>query len=227
MGRLGLVGCLVVLLIVALIFGGWYIGTRNKLVALDEAVNAQWGQVQNDYQRRYDLIPNLVRTVQGYAAHERGTLNDVIQARSRVGQVAMPSGPPGTGTDITSNPQALAQYEQAQAGLSNALSRLLVVVERYPDLKANQNFLELQSQLEGTENRIAVERKRYNDVARDFNVATRQFPGSIVASTGGFKQKAYFAVTNPAANQAPTVDFGTTPTTTTTTTTPATGTAPR
>ena len=141
MGRLGLVGCVIGLVIVLLIFGGWYIGTRNHIVNLEETVNAQWGQVQNDYQRRYDLIPNLVRTVQGYAAHERGTLNDVIQARSRVGQVQMPSGPPGTATDITSNPQALAQYEQAQAGLSNALSRLLVIVERYPDLKANQNFL--------------------------------------------------------------------------------------
>ena len=215
MGRLGLVGCLVVLLIVVLIFGGWYVGTRNKLVALDEAVNAQWGQVQNDYQRRYDLIPNLVRTVQGYAAHERGTLNDVIQARSRVGQVQMPSGPPGTATDITSNPQALAQYEQAQASLGNALSRLLVVVERYPELKANQNFLELQSQLEGTENRIAVERKRYNDKAQDYNTTIRQFPGSIVASMSGFKPKAYFQTTNPAANEAPKVDFGTAPTTTT------------
>jgi len=213
MGSLGLVGCLIVLVIAALIFGGWYIGTRNHLVSLDEAVNAQWGQVQNDYQRRYDLIPNLVRTVQGYAAHERETLNEVVQARARVGQVNVPSGPPGTATDITSNPQALAQYEQAQAGLSNALSRLLVVVERYPDLKANQNFLELQSQLEGTENRIAVERKRYNDVARDYNVATRQFPGSLVASTSGFKPKAYFQVTNPAANQAPEVNFGTSTTT--------------
>ena len=223
MGRLGLVGCLVGLVIVALIFGGWFVGTRNHLVNLDEGVNAQWAQVQNDYQRRYDLIPNLVRTVQGYAAHERGTLNDVIQARSRVGQVALPSGPPGTATDITSNPQALAQYESAQAGLSNALSRLLVVVERYPDLKANQNFLELQSQLEGTENRIAVERRRYNEVAKDFNVATRQFPGSIVAGMSGFKQKAYFQVTNPAANQAPEVNFGTTTSGTTT----ASGTAPR
>jgi LemA protein len=225
MGRLGLVGCLIVLLIVVLIFGGWYIGTRNKLVSLDEGVNAQWGQVQNDYQRRYDLIPNLVNTVKGYAAHERETFEAVTNARARVGQVAVPSGPPGAATDITSNPQALAQYEQAQAGLGNALSRLLVVMERYPELKANQNFLELQSQLEGTENRIAVERKRYNDAARDYNVATRQFPGSIVASMSGFKQKAYFAVTNPAANQAPAVDFGTTPATTTATTT--TGTAPR
>jgi LemA protein len=212
MGRLGVVGCLVGLLIVALIFGGWYVGTRNHLVTLDEAVNAQWAQVQNDYQRRFDLIPNLVRTVQGYAAHERGTLNDVIQARSRVGQVAMPSGPPGTATDITSNPQALAQYEQAQAGLSNALSRLLVVVERYPDLKANQNFLELQSQLEGTENRIAVERRRYNEEAQKYNVAIRQFPTSIVASMSNFKSKAYFTITNPAAGQAPEVNFGTTTT---------------
>jgi LemA protein len=210
MGRLGLVGCLIGLVIVVLIVGGWYVGTRNHLVSLDEAVNAQWGQVQNDYQRRYDLIPNLVNTVKGYAAHERETFEAVTNARARVGQVNVPSGPPGTATDITSNPQALAQYEQAQAGLGNALSRLLVVMERYPELKANQNFLELQSQLEGTENRIAVERKRYNDVARDYNVGIRQFPASVVASSGGFKPKAYFQVTNPAANEAPKVDFGTT-----------------
>jgi LemA protein len=210
MRAIGLVGCLIGLLIVLLIFGGWFIGTRNHLVRLDESVNAQWGQVQNDYQRRFDLIPNLVNTVKGYAAHERETFEAVTNARARVGQVAVPSGPPGTATDITSNPQALAQYEQAQAGLGNALSRLLVVMERYPELKANQNFLELQSQLEGTENRIAVERKRYNDVARDYNVAIRQFPGSVVASMSGFKSKAYFQVTNPAANEAPKVDFGTT-----------------
>ena len=220
MGRLGLVGCLiavvVILLIAGVIFGGWYIGTRNKLVSLDEAVNAQWGQVQNDYQRRYDLIPNLVNTVKGYAAHERETFEAVTNARARVGQVAMPSGPPGSATDITSNPQALAQYEQAQAGLGNALSRLLVVMERYPELKANQNFLELQSQLEGTENRIAVERKRYNDKAQDYNTTIRQFPGSVVASMSGFKAKAYFQTTTPAANEAPKVDFGTTPTTTST-----------
>ena len=211
MRSLGLVGCLVGLLIVLLILGGWFIGTRNHLVSLDEGVNAQWGQVQNDYQRRYDLIPNLVNTVKGYAAHERETFEAVTNARARVGQVTLPAGPPGSATDITSNPQALAQYEQAQAGLGNALSRLLVVMERYPELKANQNFLELQSQLEGTENRIAVERKRYNDAARDYNVATRQFPGSVVASMSGFKPKAYFQVTNPAANEAPKVDFGTTP----------------
>jgi LemA protein len=211
MGRLGLVGCLVGLLIVVLIFGGWFVGTRNRFVNLDEAVNAQWGQVQNDYQRRYDLIPNLVRTVQGYAVHERETLEEVTRARASVGQVALPSGPPGSATNITSNPQALAQFEQAQAGLSNALSRLLVVVEKYPDLKANQNFLELQSQLEGTENRIAVERKRYNDVAKDYNVAIRRFPANVVASMSGFnKPKVYFTVTNPAANQAPEVNFGTT-----------------
>lgn len=208
MRSIGLIGCLIGLVIVLLIFGGWYIGTRNHLVKLDEAVNAQWGQVQNDYQRRYDLIPNLVNTVKGYAAHERETFEAVTNARARVGQVAVQPGPPGSTTDVTTNPQAMAQYEQAQAGLSNALSRLLVVSERYPELKANQNFLELQSQLEGTENRIAVERKRYNDVARDYNTAIRQFPGSLAASMGGFKPKAYFQVTNPAATEAPKVDFG-------------------
>jgi len=221
MGRLGLVGCLIGLIIVVLIFGGWFVGTRNHLVTLDEEVSSQWGQVQNAYQRRFDLIPNLVRTVQGYASHEREVLEAVTRARASVGQVQLPSGPPGSPSDITSNPQAMAQYEQAQASLGNALSRLLVVSERYPDLKANQNFLELQSQLEGTENRIAVERNRYNDKAKNYNVAVRQFPGSLVASMSGFKQKAYFQVTNPAANQAPEVNFGTSTTTTTTGTAPA------
>src|SRR5947208_14082454 len=213
--KLGLIGCIGVLILVLLVFGGWFIGVRNHLVELDQQVQAQWAQVENDYQRRYDLIPNLVRTVQGAANFEKSTLEAVVNARARVGQVQMPGGAPGTQSNIPNNPQALAQFEAAQNGLSNALSRLLVVVERYPELKSNQNFLELQSQLEGTENRIAVERRRYNDAARDFNVATRQFPGSIVASTAGFKQKAYFQVSNPAANQAPEVNFGTAPTTTT------------
>jgi len=182
----------------------WYISTGNKLVRLDEQTREAWSQVENQYQRRMDLIPNLVATVQGAATFEKSTLEAVVQARASVGRAQV------NPTTAPTDPAQLAQYEQAQAGLGNALSRLLVVMERYPELKANQNFLELQSQLEGTENRIAVERKRYNDAARDYNVAIRQFPGSVVASMSGFKPKAYFAVTNPAANQAPTVDFGTT-----------------
>jgi LemA protein len=194
MGKLGVVGCLVVLILFVLIAGGWFIGVRNHLVDLDQAVQAQWAQVENDYQRRYDLIPNLVRTVQGAANFEKSTLEAVVNARAHVGQVAMPNagGPPGAQSNTPNDPQAMAQFEAAQQGLSNALSRLLVVVERYPDLKANQNFLELQSQLEGTENRIAVERKRYNDKAQEFNSAVLHFPANIVANFSGFKPKAYF-----------------------------------
>jgi LemA protein len=191
--RLGLLGCLGALILILLIFGVWFIGVRNHLVTLDQAVQAQWAQVENDYQRRYDLIPNLVRTVQGAANFEKSTLEAVVNARARVGQVAAaPAGPPGAQSDIPNNPQALAQFEAAQAGLSNALSRLLVVVERYPDLKSNQNFLELQSQLEGTENRIAVERRRFNEVAQQFNSSVLKFPANIVANMSGFKPKAYF-----------------------------------
>ena len=194
MVRLGLVGCLVALILVIVIGGVWFVGVRNHLVDLDQAVQAQWAQVENNYQRRYDLIPNLVRTVQGAANFEKSTLEAVVNARARVGQVAMPNagGPPGTQSNTPNDPQAMAQFEAAQQGLSNALSRLLVVVERYPDLKSNQNFLELQSELEGTENRIAVERKRYNDKAQEYNSAILHFPANMVASFSGFKPKAYF-----------------------------------
>ena len=207
--RLGLIGCLGALILVLLIGGVWFIGVRNHLVTLDQAVQAQWAQVENDYQRRYDLIPNLVRTVQGAANFEKSTLEAVVNARARVGQVAAPAavgGAPGTQSDIPNNPAALAQFEQAQAGLSGALSRLLVVVERYPELKSNQNFLALQSQLEGTENRIAVERKRFNDAVRDYNTRLRLFPGSIVARLFGFTPKAFFEAA-PDAATPPRVKF--------------------
>src|SRR5207249_9719975 len=191
--KLGLIGCIGVLILVLLVFGGWFIGVRNHLVELDQQVQAQWAQVENDYQRRYDLIPNLVRTVQGAADFEKSTLEAVVNARSRVGQVQLAGGgPPGTQSNVPNNPQAMAQFEQAQGALSSALSRLLVVVERYPELKANQNFLELQSQLEGTENRIAVERRRYNEVAQQFNTSVIKFPANLVANFTGFKPKAYF-----------------------------------
>jgi len=204
-GALGLIGCLGVLILILIIGGVWYVGVRNNLVALDEAVNQQWAQVQSQYQRRYDLIPNLVRTVQGAANFEKSTLEAVVNARARVGQVQIGGGPGGA-TALPNDPAAMQQFEQAQAGLSSALSRLLVVVERYPDLKSNQNFLELQSQLEGTENRISVERMRYNQTAQAYNTAIRKFPASIVAGNS-FKPKAYFQVQTPAANEAPTVDF--------------------
>ena len=204
--RLGLLGCIGALILALLIFGGWYVSTRNHLVELDQQVQSQWAQVENDYQRRYDLIPNLVRTVQGAANFEKSTLEAVVNARSRVGQVQMPAGAPGTQANTPNDPQAMANFEAAQGALSNALSRLLVVVERYPELKSNQNFLELQSQLEGTENRIAVERRRYNEVAQQFNAAVLKFPANLVANMSGFKPKAYFRGA-PGSSQAPEVNF--------------------
>lgn len=206
MRNVGLLGCVGALILLVLIAGGYFISVRNNLVGLEEQVNQQWAQVESQYQRRYDLIPNLVRTVQGAANFEKSTLEAVVNARSRVGQVAAPSGPPGAAGAITSDPNAMDQFANAQAGLSNALSRLLVVVERYPELKSNQNFLELQSQLEGTENRISVERQRYNTTAQQFNTAIRRFPASLVASMSGFKAKAYFKGV-AGSSEAPNVNF--------------------
>ena len=194
-----LLGCLGILLVAAVILIMFGVGVNNRLVTLEEGVSGQWAQVQSAYQRRADLIPNLVRTVEGAADFERGTLQDVVEARSRVGSIQM-------GADITENPDAFRQFEQAQAGLSSALSRLLVVVERYPELRANQNFLELQSQLEGTENRINVERVRYNEAAQAFNTAMRRFPASLIAGLLGFERKTYFQA-ETGADQAPDVNF--------------------
>ena len=204
--RLGLLGCVGALILALIIFGGYFVSVRNNLVGLDEQVNQQWAQVESQYQRRYDLITNLVRTVQGAANFEKSTLEAVVNARARVGQVAAPQGAPGAGGNIPNDQNQLDQFAAAQQGLSNALSRLLVVVERYPELKSNQNFLELQSQLEGTENRIAVERQRYNQDAQSYNTAIRRFPASVVANFSGFKSKAYFRGT-PGSAQAPQVDF--------------------
>lgn len=162
--------------------------TYNKLVRLDQATEAQWAQVGNAYQRRADLVPNLVETVKGAAAFERGTITEVTEARSRVGQLAVPK-------DVTTNPDAFKQYQGAQDQLGGALSRLLVVAEAYPTLKSTENFRDLQAQLEGTENRIAVERMRFNEAARDFNTARASFPTSIVGGIfgGRFAPKQYFA----------------------------------
>jgi LemA protein len=204
--RIGLLGCVGALILALIIFGGYFVSVRNHLVGLDEQVNQQWAQVESQYQRRYDLIPNLVRTVQGAANFEKSTLEAVVNARARVGQVAAPAGQPGVAGALPNDANAMQQFAAAQEGLSNALSRLLVVVERYPDLKSNQNFLELQSQLEGTENRIAVERGRYNQDAQQFNTAIRRFPASIVANMSGFKGKAYFRGV-AGSSQAPQVDF--------------------
>jgi LemA protein len=206
MGRFGLLGCVGALILALIIFGGYFVSVRNNLVGLDEQVNQQWAQVESQYQRRYDLIPNLVRTVQGAANFEKSTLEAVVNARSRVGQVAAPSGAPGGATGLPNDQNQMEQFAAAQQGLSNALSRLLVVVERYPEVKSNQNFLELQSQLEGTENRIAVERQRYNQDAQQFNTSIRRFPASLVANMSGFKPKAYFKGV-AGSTQAPQVDF--------------------
>ena len=216
MGRIGLlIGCLGAIVLVLLIGGGWYVGVRNHFVELDQQVQAQWAQVENDYQRRYDLIPNLVRTVQGAANFEKSTLEAVVNARARVGQVAAPSnaGGPPTATptsNLPNNPQQMAQFAAAQEQLSGALSRLLVVVERYPDLKSNQNFLGLQAQLEGTENRIAVARRDYILSVQRYNTELRTFPGSIWASILYRDAKVMQTFTiEPAAQQVPKVDFGT------------------
>ena len=206
MRNVGLLGCVGALILALIIGGVYFVSVRNNLVTLDEQVNQAWAQVESQYQRRYDLIPNLVRTVQGAANFEKSTLEAVVNARARVGQVQAPGGPPGAAAATTENQGSMDQFAAAQAGLSNALSRLLVVVERYPELKANQNFLELQSQLEGTENRIAVERQRYNAAAQAYNTAIRRFPASMVASMSGFKPKAYFKGA-PGSNQAPNVQF--------------------
>ena len=206
MRNLGLLGCVGALILALIIGGVFFVSTRNNLVGLDQAVDQQWAQVESQYQRRYDLIPNLVRTVQGAANFEKSTLEAVVNARAKVGQVTAPSGPPGAAAGTTTSQAQMDQFAAAQQGLSSALSRLLVVVERYPELKANQNFLELQSQLEGTENRIAVERGRYNEKVQTFNTAVLRFPANLVANMSGFGKKAYFKGA-AGSSQAPNVDF--------------------
>ncbi len=187
----------IVILLVVLVYASVK-GTYNQMVGKDESVSAQWAQVENVYQRRIDLIPNLVNTVKGYADFEQETLTQVVEARAKATSIQVNAG--------NLNPAILNQFQEAQAGLSSALSRLLVTVERYPDLKANQNFLELQAQLEGTENRIAVERRKFNDVARDYNTFIRQFPKNIYANIFNFESKAYFEAEEK-AKEVPKVEF--------------------
>src|SRR5947209_3538477 len=188
---------------VAILIAMSIVASYNRLVSLDQAVDAQWGQVQNAYQRRADLVPNLVATVKGAANFEKSTYVDVAKARASVGQIS-----PDAVKNAPNDPATLAAYDRAQGTLGAALSRLLVVVERYPDLKANENFLTLQSQLEGTENRIAVERRRYNEAARTFNTKRDTFPTVLIAPMFGprFSEKAYFQA-NQAAQNAPQVNF--------------------
>ncbi len=192
-----LLGCVVVVVAAALVIGLAVAGSYNSLVKLDENVKSKWGQVQNVYQRRADLVPNLVETVKGAAAFEKDTFTAVTEARAKVGQVTFNNVP---------NQQEMQQFQAAQNGLSSALSRLMVVVEKYPDLKATQNFKDLQVQLEGTENRIAVERKRFNDAAQEFNTARRRFPTVFIASILGFNARPYFEAA-PGSEKAPQVKF--------------------
>jgi LemA protein len=186
-----------------LLFGfsifGWATGVYNSLVASDENINQSWSQVQNQYQRRLDLIPNLVEVVKGYAAHEKEVFTQVAEARASVGKIQLTP-------EVLSNPQAFKQFQDAQSGLSSALSRLLAVAENYPQLKANENFLQLQAQLEGTENRIATERKRFNEVTQEYNTKVRTFPASFIAGMAGFGQRQYFQA-DAGAERAPQVKF--------------------
>jgi len=193
---------LIVLGVIAVVVIGlvvWGVGINNQLVTMEQNVNEKWAQVQNVYQRRADLIPNLVETVKGFAAQERGVLVDVVNARAKATSVQLTP-------EALNDPKAMQNFQAAQNQLSGALSRLLVTVERYPELKSNQNFLSLQSQLEGTENRIAVERRRFSESVRDYNTRLQVFPSRIVANMSGFRPKAYFEAT-PDAATPPKVKF--------------------
>ncbi len=187
------------ILLIGLMLFGWVTGMYNSLVKLDEGVKSAWAQVQNQYQRRLDLIPNLVATVKGYAEHESEVFEKVAEARSSVGKLQVTP-------EILNDPQAFQKFQEAQSGLSSALSRLLAVAENYPLLKANENFMQLQAQLEGTENRISVERKRFNEIVQDYNTRVRMFPTAMFAGMFGFGQKAYFQA-EAGAEKAPQVKF--------------------
>ncbi len=193
----GLIVLIVVVAVVLILFF-WIKGMYNTMVRMDEAVSQAWAQVENVYQRRADLVPNLVSTVKGYAEHESSTLEAVVEARAKATQATVdPS---------NLSEEELSRFMSAQNELGTAIGRLLVSVERYPDLKANQNFLELQAQLEGTENRITVERQKFNEAARSYNVTVRRFPNNIFAGMFGFEKKGYFEASE-GAEQAPVVSF--------------------
>jgi len=197
MKKKGIITIIVIVAVLLLLFI-WVKNAYNGMVKKQEAVEAQWAQVENVYQRRADLIPNLVATVKGYAAHEQGTLTAVIEARAKATSITVDP------SNIT--PEQLAEFQEAQDQLSGALSRLLVSIERYPDLKANENFLALQSQLEGTENRITVERQKFNDRAREYNQSIRMFPRNIIAGMFGFEKIGYFKAA-AGSEVAPKVEF--------------------
>lgn len=194
---LGVAAVLIILVVAAYSF---FKGNYNRFVSMDEKVKMSWAQVQNQYQRRADLVPNLVETVKGYAAHEKETLEEVTRARSQMGGVVNITG------DVVNNPELMRKYQEAQAGLGAALQRLMVVAEKYPDLKANQNFSELQAQLEGTENRISVERMRYNQTVMEYNQTIRQFPANLLAGMFHFERATPFEA-DKTAQEAPKVKF--------------------
>ena len=193
---LGILGVVVLFIILTV---SWVTSKYNSFVGLNENVKSAWSQVENVYQRRADLVPNLVATVKGVANFEKETYTAVTEARAKVGQIKLTS-------DQLSDPAMIQKFQAAQDGLGSALSRLLVVSENYPQLKANENFLQLQAQLEGTENRITVERQKYNQVAQEYNTAIKKFPGAVVANFGGFKEKEYFKAA-AGSEQAPKVQF--------------------
>jgi LemA protein len=200
MGKLGL-GCIGILVVLLVILGISFAGTYNRLVTLNQDVDRSWSEVENQYQRRADLVPNLVSTVQGAANFEKDTLTAVTEARASVGRATITPGQAPT------DPESLARFQQAQDQLGSALQRLLVVSERYPELRANQNFRDLQAQLEGTENRITVARQRFNESAQSYNTVLKKFPTNMLAGLFGFKEKPYFKAITPGAEQAPKVQF--------------------
>ena len=193
-----LVAVLAFIVLFSILLFSYGVSTYNRMVPLEESVNSQWSKVENQYQRRADLIPNLVATVKGYATHESSTLEAVVAARAKATQMTIDP------KNLT--PEKLQEYQQVQGQIGAALGRLMMIKESYPELKANQNFLELQAQLEGTENRIAVERNRFNDEAKNFNIAIRKFPASFIASITGFKTKPYFEA-EKGSEKAPAVKF--------------------
>ena len=189
---------IIIIIAVVAVIVIWAVSMYNGLFTMDESVNSQWANVETQYQRRADLIPNLVNTVKGYASHEKETLEGVVEARSKATQMQV------NANDLT--PEKLAEYQKAQGAVTSALGKLLAITENYPDLKANQNFLELQAQLEGTENRINVARTNFNNAAQAYNTAIRRFPKSLFASMFGFDKHAYFEAAE-GTETAPTVSF--------------------
>jgi LemA protein len=188
-----------VVVLVLVLAGGWAVSANNSLVSMDQAVQESWAQVQTVYQQRADLVPNLVETVKGFAAQERTVLEEVTRARANVAGMKVTP-------EVLNDPAMLRKFQEAQGQLSGALSRLLVTVERYPDLKSNQNFLALQNQLESIENRVANERRRFNESVRAYNTAVRSFPSGLVASFRGFREKPFFEAA-PGSEAAPKVQF--------------------